>query len=99
MVTLAFQGHGYLDGGGETAVGAGMRTIRPRTASAGRKPPRRRARPATDGRPGTTTLRRALYARYSSDQQKAASFEDQFRVGRKHAEREGETIAGASGTA
>ena len=35
------------------------------------------------------TLRRALYARYSSDQQKAASFEDQFRVSRKHAEREG----------
>ena len=41
------------------------------------------------------TLRCALYARYSSDQQQAASIEDQFRVCREHAEREGWTIAGA----
>ena len=41
------------------------------------------------------TLRCALYARYSSDQQRAASIEDQFRVCREHAEREGWTIAGA----
>ena len=34
------------------------------------------------------TLRCALYARYSSDQQRAASIEDQFRVCREHAERE-----------
>ena len=40
-------------------------------------------------------LRCALYARYSSDQQRAASIEDQFRVCRKHAEREGWKIAGA----
>ena len=39
------------------------------------------------------TLRCALYARYSSDQQRAASIEDQFRVCREHAEREGWTIA------
>ena len=41
------------------------------------------------------TLRCALYARYSSDQQRAASIEDQFRVCREHAEREGWKIAGA----
>ena len=35
------------------------------------------------------TLRCALYARYSSDQQRAASIEDQFRICREHAEREG----------
>ncbi|MDE0149983.1 MAG: recombinase family protein [Rhodospirillaceae bacterium] len=40
------------------------------------------------------TLRCALYARYSSDQQRAASIEDQFRVCREHAEREGWKIAG-----
>ena len=39
------------------------------------------------------TLRCALYARYSSDQQRAASIEDQFRICREHAEREGWTIA------
>ena len=39
------------------------------------------------------TFRAALYARYSSDQQRAASIEDQFRVCREHAEREGWTIA------
>ena len=41
------------------------------------------------------TLRCALYARYSSDQQRAASIEDQFRVCREHVEREGWKIAGA----
>ena len=41
------------------------------------------------------TLRAALYARYSSDQQRAASIEDQFRVCRELAEREGWTAAGA----
>ena len=41
------------------------------------------------------TLRCALYARYSSDQQRAASIEDQFRVCREHAEREGWKITGA----
>ena len=41
------------------------------------------------------TLRCALYARYSSDQQRAASIEDQFRVCRERAKREGWKIAGA----
>ena len=41
------------------------------------------------------TLRCALYARYSSDQQRAASIEDQFRVCRELAEREGWKIASA----
>ena len=41
------------------------------------------------------TLRAALYARYSSDQQRAASIEDQFRICREHADREGWKIAGA----
>ena len=41
------------------------------------------------------TLRCALHARYSSDQQRAASIEDQFRVCREHAGREGWKIAGA----
>ena len=40
------------------------------------------------------TLRCALYARYSSDQQRAASIEDQFRICRERAEREGWKIAG-----
>ena len=33
--------------------------------------------------------RAALYARYSSDLQREASIEDQFRICREHAEREG----------
>ena len=41
------------------------------------------------------TLRCALYARYSSDQQRAASIEDQFRVCRERAARENWKIAGA----
>ncbi len=41
------------------------------------------------------TLRCALYARYSSDQQRAASIEHQFRVCRERAEREGWKIVGA----
>ena len=41
------------------------------------------------------TMRCALYARYSSDQQRAASIEDQFRVCRERAGREGWKIAGA----
>ena len=41
------------------------------------------------------TLRCALYARYPSDQQRAASIEDQFRVCRERAERECWKIAGA----
>ncbi len=41
------------------------------------------------------TMRAALYARYSSDQQRAASIEDQFRVCRERAPREGWKIAGA----
>ena len=41
------------------------------------------------------TLRAALYARYSCDQQRAASIEDQFRVCRERAGREGWKIAGA----
>ena len=40
------------------------------------------------------TLRCALYARYSSDQQRPASIEDQFRVCREHAEREGWKMVG-----
>jgi len=39
-------------------------------------------------------MRVALYARYSSDQQRAASIEDQFRLCRAHAERHGWTIVG-----
>ena len=41
------------------------------------------------------TLRCALYARDSSDQQRAASIADQFRICREHAGREGWKIAGA----
>ena len=41
------------------------------------------------------TLRAVLYARYSSDQQRAASIKDQFRVCRELAGREGWTLAGA----
>ncbi len=41
------------------------------------------------------TLRCALYARYSSDQQRAASIEDQFRICRERAAREGWKVAGA----
>ena len=44
---------------------------------------------AGDGQEETMTLRCALYARYSSDQQRTASIEDQFRICRGHAEREG----------
>ncbi|CAI2931913.1 Resolvase domain [Aminobacter niigataensis] len=40
------------------------------------------------------TMRVALYARYSSDQQRAASIEDQFRLCREHAAREDWEIAG-----
>ena len=40
------------------------------------------------------TLRCAPYARYSSDQQRAASIEDQFRIGRERAEREGWKVVG-----
>ena len=39
-------------------------------------------------------MRVALYARYSSDQQRAASIEDQFRLCRAYAERQGWTIVG-----
>ena len=56
---------------------------------------RRRRMPARNRRPEAMTLRCALYARYSSDQQRAASIEDQFRVCRERAEREGWKIAGA----
>ena len=42
------------------------------------------------------TLRCALYARYSSDQQSAASIEDQFRICCVRVEREGWKIAGTS---
>lgn len=38
-------------------------------------------------------MRVALYARYSSDQQRAASILDQLRICREHAERQGWTIA------
>ncbi|MDR0807802.1 MAG: recombinase family protein [Gemmobacter sp.] len=38
------------------------------------------------------TVRAAFYARYSSDQQSAASIEDQFRVCQERAEREGWTV-------
>ena len=38
--------------------------------------------------------RAALYARYSSDLQSAASIDDQFRVCREHVERSGWTVAG-----
>ena len=37
-------------------------------------------------------IRAALYARYSSDLQSAASIEDQFRICRDHAERAGWTV-------
>ena len=40
------------------------------------------------------TVRAALYARYSSDQQRAASIEDQFRVCRERAAREGWKVVG-----
>ncbi len=56
---------------------------------------RRRRRRTTDRRPEIIALRCALYARYSSDQQRDASIEDQFQVCREHAEREGWMIAGA----
>ena len=36
----------------------------------------------------------ALYARYSDDQQRAASIEDQFRICREQAVREGWQVAG-----
>ena len=36
----------------------------------------------------------ALYARYSSDLQRTASIDDQFRICREHAEREGWTVVG-----
>ena len=39
------------------------------------------------------TMRVALYARYSSDLQRDASIEDQLRICRAHADREGWTIA------
>ena len=35
----------------------------------------------------------ALYARYSSDQQREASIEDQLRLCRLHAEKQGWTVA------
>ncbi len=41
------------------------------------------------------TVRCALYARYSSDQQRAASIEDQFRVCRERVAREGWNVVGA----
>ena len=44
--------------------------------------------------PETMTLRCALYARYSSDQQSAASIEDQFRICRQRVEREGWKVVG-----
>ena len=44
--------------------------------------------PASDRRPGTIPLRCALYARHSTDPQRAASIEDPFRICREHAERE-----------
>ena len=40
----------------------------------------------------TSKMRVALYARYSSDQQRAASIEDQFRICREHASRAGWTV-------
>ena len=40
------------------------------------------------------TARAALYARYSSDLQREASIEDQFRGCREHAGREGWKVAG-----
>ena len=55
---------------------------------------RHRGTPAEDGRIETMTLRAALYARYSSDQQRAASIEDQFRVCRERAAREDWKVAG-----
>ena len=58
--------------------------------------PDTRSAPAGDTRAETMTLRAALYARCSSDQQRAASIEDQFRVCRERAEREGWKIAGAN---
>ena len=48
---------------------------------------RRKRRRTTDRRPETMTLRAALYARYSSDQQRAVSIDDQFR-NRAHPRRE-----------
>ena len=41
------------------------------------------------------TLRVALYARYSSDLQNAASIEDQIRLCRERAVREGWTVVGS----
>ena len=38
----------------------------------------------------------ALYVRYSSDLQREASIEDQFRICRAQAEREGWTVCGRS---
>ena len=40
-------------------------------------------------------VRVALYARYSSDNQRAASIENQFRICREHAKREKWTVASA----
>ena len=51
-------------------------------------------RPANNRSFDGITTRAALYARYSPDLQRQASIEDQFRVCREHAEREGWTVAG-----
>ena len=85
----------------ETAVMTLARIIGRRIAreeSGGRRPPmttNRRGTLVRDRRAETMTFRCALYARYSSDQQRAASIEDQFRVCRERAERAGWKIAGA----
>jgi DNA invertase Pin-like site-specific DNA recombinase len=43
---------------------------------------------------GVLTMRVAIYARYSSDNQRAASIEDQFRICRDRAGREGWEVVG-----
>ena len=44
------------------------------------------------GKPKASSMRVVLYARYSSDQQRAASIPDQFRICREFAERQGWTV-------
>ena len=69
------------------------RQIAPSSSSGGLRPTTT-ARPARRPEAGRSNdmIRAALYARYSSDLQSAASIEDQFRICRDHAERAGWTV-------
>ena len=93
------------NGGAEARVQSAVLTIaRLLGRQIAREQLRRSHAAATTGRPtaprdrepdgSDNTTRAALYARYSSDQQLAASIDDQFQVCREHAERSGWTVAG-----